>query len=173
MPTLVLDPSPPQLEQLLAERERLGLDRRDEVWEGVLHMIPPPSVSHEMLAMRLGYLLTPYADAAGLTLTGPIAIGQDRHDYRAPDLALLRPGFDQQWNRTAALVIEILSPDDETTNKVAFYAAHAVEELLIVDPAARTVDWRALSQGAYTSVDRSGVIELSAEQLAERIDWPA
>jgi hypothetical protein len=28
---------------LLDERRRLGLDVVDEVWEGVLHMVPPPS----------------------------------------------------------------------------------------------------------------------------------
>jgi len=30
-------------EELLAERRRKGHDRFDEVWEGVLHMLPPPS----------------------------------------------------------------------------------------------------------------------------------
>ena len=30
-------------ESLLDERRRLGLDVFDEVWEGVLHMVPPPS----------------------------------------------------------------------------------------------------------------------------------
>lgn len=29
-------------EGLLAERARLGHDRFDEMWEGVLHMVPPP-----------------------------------------------------------------------------------------------------------------------------------
>jgi hypothetical protein len=30
-------------ERALNERERLGLDRRDEMREGVLHLVPPPS----------------------------------------------------------------------------------------------------------------------------------
>lgn len=29
-------------EAMLAERRRLGLDRRDEMWNRVLHMVPPP-----------------------------------------------------------------------------------------------------------------------------------
>jgi hypothetical protein len=31
---------------LLAERQRLGLDLFDEMWEGELHMVPPPSAEH-------------------------------------------------------------------------------------------------------------------------------
>jgi hypothetical protein len=27
---------------LLEERRRLGLDIRDEMWDGVLHVVPPP-----------------------------------------------------------------------------------------------------------------------------------
>ena len=53
MPTLVFDPQPTELEQLLERRHRLDQDRRDEVWEGVLHMIPPPSHEHERIAMIL------------------------------------------------------------------------------------------------------------------------
>jgi Uma2 family endonuclease len=161
-----------RLEQLLDERERLGLDRHDEVWEGVLHMIPPPSVGHEILASQLHRLLGPPADAAGLALTGPIAIGADRHDYRAPDLALLRPGFAQQWNRTAALVVEIVSPKDETWAKLGFYEAHSVDELVIVDPATRSVDWRALAKADYRPIDHSSVVDLSPARLAAQIAWP-
>jgi hypothetical protein len=40
MPTLVKDPPPAEFEALLAGRRRLGQDRFDEVWEGVLHMNP-------------------------------------------------------------------------------------------------------------------------------------
>jgi hypothetical protein len=29
---------------MLDERRRLGLDRRDEMWDGVLHVVPLPSV---------------------------------------------------------------------------------------------------------------------------------
>jgi hypothetical protein len=51
--TLVLDPLPPELTALLERRERLGLDRKDEVWEGVLHVVPSPSGRHGDLAAQL------------------------------------------------------------------------------------------------------------------------
>ena len=172
MPTLVLDPPPAAIERLLAQRSRLDLDRRDEVWEGVLHLIPPPSVQHELLATCLVRLLGPLADEAGLVLAGTIGIGVGREQYRVPDLALLRPGFAPQWNPTAALVVEIVSPGDESWAKLPFYAAHAVDELLIVDPATRTVDWLALVGDEYRAIDDRGLLELSADRVAQLIDWP-
>jgi hypothetical protein len=41
MSTLVLE-STPELEALKERRRRAGLDRLDEVWDGVLHMVPVP-----------------------------------------------------------------------------------------------------------------------------------
>jgi len=171
--TLLPDPPPAPFEELLAQRSRWGADRRDEVWEGVLHMNPPASHEHERLVMLLGRLLGPHTDRAGLELTGAVAIGAP-HDYRAPDLALHRPGAAQQWHPTAALVAEILSPSDEGWEKLPFYAAHHVDELLIIDPAEPAIHWLALdeAQGEYRAVDRSRLIDLGPRELAEQIDWP-
>jgi Uma2 family endonuclease len=171
MPTLVFDPQPTELEQLLQRRRELDQDRRDEVWEGVLYMIPPPSVEHERMATKLVRTLGPYADAAGLEITGAIGIGGDQHDYRVPDAVLLRPGFAPQWNNTAALAVEIVSPGDKSWDKLAFYAAHHVDELLIVDPKKRAIDWLALEHDTYRPVDRSGLIDITAELLASRLGW--
>ena len=35
MPTLVMDPAPAEIDALIERRRRLGLDHRDEIWEGV------------------------------------------------------------------------------------------------------------------------------------------
>ncbi len=136
-------------------------------------MIPPPSVEHERLLIKLGRLLGPHADAAQLEITGGIAIGADDDDYRVPDLTLLRPGSQPQRNDTAALVIEIVSPDDKSWDKLPFYAARRVDELVIVDPAKHSVDWVVRAGDRYESTARSGLIELGPEQLAEQLDWPA
>jgi len=173
MPTLVLDPQPAAIEQLLQQRARLDLDRRDEVWEGVVHMIPPPSHEHERLAVKLVGVLDPLADAAGLELTGTVGIGKGKDDYRVPDLALHRPGYAPQWHPTAALVVEIVSPGDKTWDKLGFYAAHHVDELLIVDPAKRKVDWLALDGDTYRPTTRSALIDLTAADLAARLTWSA
>lgn len=62
MPTLVLDPPPADFQALLERRRRIGADRRDEVWKGVLHMTPTPS-AHARLAAQVLILLAPSAAA--------------------------------------------------------------------------------------------------------------
>jgi Uma2 family endonuclease len=170
VPTLVLDPQPAWVEKLLDERRRSGADRRDEVWEGILHVIPPPSVEHERLAHRLHVLLDPLASAAGLIVAGTVAIGSE-DDYRVPDLALLRPGYAPQWNQTAALVVEIVSPRDDSRQKLPFYAVHDVDEVAIVDPTERSAEWLGLSEaGAYVPTERSRLITIGRTDLVELLD---
>jgi hypothetical protein len=48
-------------------------------------------------------------------------------DYRVPYGGLFRPGPDEVYVPTAALVVEIISPDDNTWEKLGFYAAHGVD----------------------------------------------
>ena len=89
-----------------------------------------------------------------------------------PDGGLHRPGPHQLYYSTAALVVEIVSPGDESWEKLAFYAKHDVDELLIVDPQERQVHWLALGEGGYRSIERSALIELGPDELAAQIDWP-
>lgn len=177
MSTLVLDPPPIELQALLERRKRLDQDRHDEIWEGVLHMAPAPLRRHARLQAQMSALLEPPARAAGLEVVAEFNLG-DCEDFRVPDGGLLAPGPDEVYLPTAALVVEIVSPGDETWAKLPFYAAHGVEELLIVDPATRAVRWLALSRDQsedakpYGAVERSGLIDLGAEELARLIDWP-
>jgi Uma2 family endonuclease len=173
MATFVRDPEPIEIEQLRERRERLGLDHYDEVWEGVLHMNPPPTGRHQYMLQQLAEMLGPLARSAGLVpLIQVFAIGEDRNDYRAPDGGLHRTQPDGVWHATAALVIEVVSPGDETSAKLDFYAAHHVDELLIVDPREGRVHWLALRDGEYKPVERSALIELGAAELAEQLVWP-
>ncbi len=89
-----------------------------------------------------------------------------------PRSAYHRPGASGVWHSTAALVIEIVSPGDQSWAKLPFYAEHGVDEVLIVDPARRTVSWLALEEGEYRPVERSGLIELGPTTLAEQLNWP-
>jgi len=76
------------------------------------------------------------------------------------------------WLSTAAIVVEIISPGDETWQKLPFYAARDVDEVLIVDPTERSVTWLGLRVGEYEPVGRSGLIELGPVELCEQVDWP-
>jgi Uma2 family endonuclease len=169
VPTLVFDPLPTELQTVLERRHQLEQDRRDEVWQGVLHMIPPPSVEHERLAAKLVRLIGPLADAAGLETTLTIGIGTDEHDYRVPDLALLRAGYAPQWNPTAALVCEIVSPGDKSWDKLSFYAAHQIDEVVVVDFQQKRISWLSRNDDRYQPIERSAVIDLDADQLGQQL----
>jgi Putative restriction endonuclease len=174
MRTLILDPPSAGLEEVLERRRVSGLDRLDEVWDDVLHMVPAPGFGHASLAQQLAELLGPAARAAGLIPTmGEFNLGDSEHDFRVPDGGLHRPGAHGTWLPTAALVVEIVSPGDESWEKLPFYAAHCVDEVLIVDPRKRTVDWLGLLDGEYRPIERSGLIELGASELAATLDWPS
>ena len=171
MRTLVLDPPPPQLEELLTRRHRMGADRRDEVWGGVYHMVPGPTAAHSLIAHQAAVLLDASARAAGLHVSAEFNLGA-KQDFRVPDLGVHRGRPHGTWIPTAAIVVEIVSPDDETWEKLPFYAEHKVEELLIFDPQVRSVRWLAFREGKYRPADRSEIVGLAASELAKRIDWP-
>ena len=61
----------------------------------------------------------------------------------------------------------------DARHKLGFYAAHHVDELLIVDPAKRKVDWLALGGDTYRPTTRSALIDLTAADLAARLTWSA
>lgn len=122
MRTLILDPSSiAGLDEILERRRRWGVDTHDEVWEGVLHVASPFATSgeHGHVASQLAVLLGPPARAAGLVPTGAFNLGEWEHDYRVPDGGLHR---DSSWDMcaaTAALVVEIVTPGDESWENTA------------------------------------------------------
>jgi Uma2 family endonuclease len=173
MATVVLDPYAFELDALKERRRISGLDRLDEVWEGVLHMVPAPSYGHARLTQQLAEILGAPARDAGLEAAmGEFNLGDSIEDFRVPDGGLHRPGAEGVWLHTAALIVEIVSPGDETWQKLPFYAAHDVDEVLILDPEERAVHWLGLDGGAYSPIECSGLIDLGSDRLAERIDWP-
>ena len=136
-------------------------------------MSPEPSRAHLDVQQQLAELLGPLARRASLVPgIGGFNLGTEE-DYRAPDGGLFRERSTDVWNATAALVLEIVSPNDETWEKLPFYAAHNVDEVLIVDPQERSVSWLALEDGKYRPVEHSRLLELGAQGLAEQLDWPA
>jgi Uma2 family endonuclease len=171
MPTVILDPLPVEIDELLYRRKQLGLDRADEMWEGVLHVNPTPHGRHGRILQQLAELLGPPAHAADLTPMGDFNVGA-KGDYRVPDCGILYPGPDRLYYPTAALVVEIVSPEDESWAKLPFYAAHDVDEVLIVDPKKREIHWLGLRGEGYEPIERSRLIDLGPAELAERIVWP-
>jgi hypothetical protein len=173
MPTLVVGTPPPELAALLERRRVAGVDRLDEVWQGVHHLVPGPSFEHARIATELTLLLDPPSrDACLLLAMHEFNLGESEHDFRVPDGGLHRPGAAGVWLPRAAIVVEIISPGDDTWQKLPFYAARDVDEVLIVDPAARKVSWLGLHEGEYQPLARSGLIKLGPLEVAAHLDWP-
>jgi Uma2 family endonuclease len=157
-------------ESLLAERRRLGIDRWDEMWEGVLHLVPPPSGWHQEFGSELFLFLGPIAKARGLKATYETGLFGSEKSYRTPDLAFSLPS--QRTERGveggAELVIEILSPNDETYEKLPFYAAFPVREVLVLNPDTRAIELLVLQGGTYYRVaaDEKGLVRSSVLGVA-------
>lgn len=171
MKTVVLGPRPSELEALIERRQRLGIDTFDEVWEGSYHMAPAAHPSHGYVDNELAVLLAPHARAAGLVGTGPFNLGV-ADDYRVPDRGYHRSLPTSTWVPTAAIVVEVVSPDDETYEKLGFYAAHGVDELLVADPATRSVRCWRLEGGGYVESRHSDLLGLGVDELIGSIAWP-
>jgi Uma2 family endonuclease len=132
-------------EVLIAERRRLGLDKQDEMWDGVLHMNLPGNTNHQRIERELTLRLDPLARQLGLELlTGAglydLAIEENK-SFWVPDLMLFPPviASDRGVEGRAALVIEIHSPGDESYQKIPHYSRLGVAELLIIDRDTRAV----------------------------------
>ena len=125
-------------EHFLAERRRLGQDVRDEMWEGVLHVVPQPLTPHQHLAAQLTAILLRVAEARGLVFLPETAVYRpDEMDanYRVPDLLVARPEHVTRRGveGPAELVVEIRSPGDETYDKLPFYERMACRQVLVID----------------------------------------
>lgn len=135
-------------DEWVEERQRLGLDGKDEMWDGVLHMVPPASSVHGRFGSDLICALRLAAKSRGLWnliepgVFDPAIAGMT--SYRVPDLGYARPEDISQRGieGRAVLVVEVLSPQDESFDKLPFYRRVGVEEVLFVDPEARTCEVR-------------------------------
>src|SRR5262245_62650452 len=80
----------------LANRRAKGLDRWDEMWEGVLHMTPAPSLEHQRILDELIVFLVGHLKNTGRgTLRSGINVFQASDNYRIPDLTFVAPGREE------------------------------------------------------------------------------
>ena len=163
MALMVLDPTIER--QLKAEREASGADRYDEVWEGVYMMAPLANNEHQDLQFGLAGAIK---NALGWTGPGRVHAGanvSDREDdwtynYRIPDVLVVFPGgaardCGTHWCGGPDFCAEIASPGDRSRDKLEFYAAIGVRELLLIDRAPWTLELYRLGGGRLQLVGTS------------------
>ena len=170
MRTVVLGPPPAELEALLARRRESGADAYDEVWEGVVHVAPMAHPWHGRVQLSLGAAVERLSVAAGLEACGPFNLGVPA-DFRIPDAGVFDRPTPDAFVASAVLVVEVVSPDDESFDKFAFYADHGVREVLTADPQERRVRvWR--PDGPH-EVEDCEVLGTTAAALTAAVRWPS
>lgn len=172
MPTLFLDEPPFEIAEWLKRRQALGQDRHDEVWGGVYHVSPMAHSRHGFVQTQLTVVMYPRARRAGLQPVGEVNIGLSEDDFRVPDLTIIRGLELALYLPTAAVAAEVVSPGDESYKKLDFYYARGVDEVLIVDPQRRTVEWYTRAAKGYARTGRSELLGLDEATLHGEIDWP-
>jgi Uma2 family endonuclease len=122
---------------------------RYEIIGGQLIVSPSPSTRHQQILLELASSLKVYllAERRGQVFVAPLDVRLSFYDVVQPDLLVVlndRREIIQERGIVGApnLVVEILSPSSEITDRVdkaALYASSGVQEYWIVDPIAEVV----------------------------------
>ena len=148
----------------LARRRRTGIDRFDEMWEGVLHMAPAPAFEHQRIVGGIYRFLSPLCEQQG---RGVLALGinvfsegPSTEDYRIADLTFVAAerrhvvAPDGIRGGGPDAVIEVRSPDDETYEKLPFFARLGVREVIVVHRDTKDVEIYRLAGSQFVAVQK-------------------
>lgn len=129
--------------RLIARRRRLGLDKSDEVWNGVYVMAPLANDEHQDVVGGLDALFREVIQSQKLGVTRPGVNVSDRRsgwrkNYRCPDVAVFlnethAVNCDTHWFGGPDFAVEVASPGENVTKKLGFYAKVGTREVLILN----------------------------------------
>ncbi|MGI9303018.1 MAG: Uma2 family endonuclease [Gammaproteobacteria bacterium] len=138
-----------------------SMEKRYELLDGDIRMVPAPTTGHQLASQNLNYLLSQFVRQRklGIVFYAPldVVLGDGEHrEVVQPDLMFISNGrrhiiAGQEIQGAPDWVIEILSPGTEERDrgyKKSLYARYGVREYWIVDPKERLADVYVLdSQG--------------------------
>ena len=159
---------------------QLPEDKRYEILDGELYMVPAPNIRHQRVFRELFQALLNHVQeqALGEVLSAPCDVLLSNEDVLQPDILFVgkeRLGIIGDANIPGApdLVIEILSPatrQRDLTIKRKIYARYGVQEYWIVDPEASTVEVLALHDSGYVSAGVCRESDHLASPLLPQLD---
>ena len=134
-------------------------DKRYEILNGDLSMVPAPGTKHQRLLINLSALLLIKLRRLGTVLQAPFDVLLSHEDIVQPDILFVRKersGIIGELNIQGSpdLVVEILSPvtrERDLGAKRKIYFKFGVQEYWIVDPEAETIDVLVWSEIGYIS----------------------
>ena len=158
-----------KVRRIIHRRRRLGLDRKDEVWNGRYIIMPDPDNVHQEFVAELIFILTLVVKRAKLGNVFPGCNISNREDkwtsnYRVPDVTVFlnnNPAENRHthWLGGPDLAVEIVSDNDKSRKKLDFYASVGTRELIILDRAPWQLELFRLTNGELISVGKSSVTD--------------
>jgi len=134
-------------------------DRRYELIEGELYMVPAPNFRHQTISRDLGVVLWEFVkeNNLGTVLYAPFDVVLSETDVVQPDIIFVskeRMGLMTEKNLRGApdLAIEILSTATRERDKLVkkkLYMEYGVKEFWIVDPDRRTIEIMVLKETGF------------------------
>lgn len=134
-------------------------EKRYELIEGDLYMVPSPDFYHQIVSGNIEFMLRDFVKKRnlGIVVDAPIDVVLSPEDVLQPDILFIskeRRHIITEKNVSGApdLVIEILSPSTQERDKLVkrnLYAKYGVKEYWIVDPSAKNVEILSLSGQGY------------------------
>ncbi|MDB5349581.1 MAG: hypothetical protein JWN86_828 [Planctomycetota bacterium] len=141
MPVMILPAD--HLRQIIRRRHRLGIDHRDEVWDGVYVVSPEADNEHQQIGRKLANAIESALGDEERTQVFHGANVSDRSDdwrknFRIPDVAVFLPENRAEdrgthWFGGPDFAVEVMSRGDRSRKKFDFYTAVHVRELLLVN----------------------------------------
>jgi len=156
-----------QATEYFSERRRLGLDKYDEVWDGVTIVMPLADISHQVLASKIAGIIqaifnfqTPPDIMAGANVSD--RVDGWTHNYRCPDVVVafensIAVNCDTHWCGGPDFLVEIVSEDDRCRDKLPFYASVNTREVLIVDRDPWQLELYQLKNNEMVEIGRSTI----------------
>lgn len=167
MPLIVTDPE--MQRAIIRRRRRLGLDKHDEVWNGVYVMSPLADDLHQNLTGEFDSILREIIQRKGLGQVRPGINITDRPDdwqknYRCPDVVVFLNGTTAVnhgtfWHGGPDFAVEVRSPGDQSRKKLPFYGRVGTRELLIIDRKPWALELYRLDGETLRSVGKVGAGE--------------
>jgi Uma2 family endonuclease len=131
------------IERILEQRRALGNRTREEVWDGITYIMPEPNNEHQDIAMFFGTVFNLLFGIGTDNRVQPTPNISDRlrewtENFRNPDMAFFSADGSAVdhgafWLGGPDFLLEIVSPDDMSREKLPFYASVGTREVLILD----------------------------------------
>ena len=125
-------------------------ERRYEIMEGELFMVPAPDFYHQIVSGNVGFPLREFVkkNNLGIVVASPVDVVLSPEDVLQPDILFISKEkryiiTEKNVSGAPDLVIEILSPSTQERDKLVkrdIYSEYGVKEYWIVDPVGKNIE---------------------------------